>query len=104
LKLLLSSAIGDCFEVVISAADVSYKKPHSERLHICIEKLVVAADECVNIGNTVIDAQTAKAAGITPIGVFGRAGNSAQQCQAGVHRLIPGVEYLSGLVKIKKTG
>ncbi len=60
----------DNFEVVIGGEDVSAFKPDPEGLIKAIRTLDLSKDDCVFVGDSVIDAQTAQNAGVDFIGVL----------------------------------
>jgi pyrophosphatase PpaX len=66
----------DCFELVIGSDDTAKHKPDPEPLLLAAERLGVAADSCVYVGDSPFDMQAARAAGITAVaalwGMFSR--------------------------------
>ncbi len=58
------------FEVVIGGEDVSEFKPDPEGLIKAIHMLDLSKEDCVFVGDSVIDAQTAQNAGVDFIGVL----------------------------------
>ena len=68
---LLSRYLGDDFlDVVIGGEDVRAHKPSPEGLLAALDCLKVAADEALVLGDSVVDAQTARAAGVDFAGVL----------------------------------
>jgi pyrophosphatase PpaX len=69
-------SLEDCFELVIGSDDTAKHKPDPEPLLLAAERLGVAADSCVSVGDSPFDMQAARAAGITAVaalwGMFSR--------------------------------
>ncbi len=61
--------IDDMIDVIIGGDDVKYPKPHPMALLTAIEKLKVDKNDVVYIGDNLIDAKTAAAAGVDFIAV-----------------------------------
>lgn len=59
----------DYADVIIGPEDISIGKPHPEGLLMAIEKLNVKKEETLYIGDSIIDAETARNAGVDFIGV-----------------------------------
>ena len=88
LELLYSAGVEGLFDAVVTGADVSKRKPDPEGLHKCLDCLGVKANEAVYVGDTSIDMQASRAAGMTAIAVLSGAGDSTALCEAGAHRII----------------
>lgn len=88
LELLFNAGLGDFFDAIISAEDVKKRKPDPEGLLLCLDKLGVNAETAIYVGDTSIDMQAARAAGLRPVAVLSGAGNAEVLCQAGAHRLV----------------
>lgn len=88
LELLYSAGVRDLFDAVVSGADVSRRKPDPEGLYLCLNSLGVDASDAVYVGDTSIDMQASRAAGMTAVAVLSGAGNSAALCTAGAHRIV----------------
>ncbi len=88
LELLYSAGVQDLFDAVVTGADVARRKPHPEGLLKCLDALGVKASDAVYVGDTSIDMQAGRAAGMTAVAVLSGAGNSAALCEAGAHRII----------------
>ncbi|MFI1799398.1 HAD family hydrolase [Streptomyces sp. NPDC020379] len=67
--LLTAAGLRDLFAVVIGADQVSRPKPDPESGHAVMEKLQVAAEQTVMVGDTTHDLLMAKAAGMRSIAV-----------------------------------
>ena len=68
--ILRKTGIDKFVEVVITADDVQYKKPAGEPLVICSQKLGIAPEKSVYVGDSRIDIKAGKAAGMKTIGVL----------------------------------
>ena len=77
LELLREAGILDRFDSIVLAADVSRRKPDPEGMVKCLRQLGVAPDCAVYIGDTPIDIQASRAAGVRAVGVLTGAGDSA---------------------------
>lgn len=62
---------GFAFHECVFGCDVKEKKPHPEGLLLCLERLRVAADEAVYVGDSPEDVAMARAAGVYSIAVPG---------------------------------
>lgn len=62
--------LSDCFECIVGAEDVKKCKPHPEPLFLAAEKMGVSPKNTIYIGDSVHDAQAAKAANMQFIGVL----------------------------------
>jgi HAD superfamily hydrolase (TIGR01509 family) len=69
--------VRDRFDAVVLGPDVSQRKPHPEGLVKCLHKLGVKADEALYVGDTPVDIQASRAAGVRALGVLSGAGDSA---------------------------
>ncbi len=59
------------FHECVFGCDVKEKKPHPEGLLLCLERLSIAADEAVYVGDSPEDVAMARAAGVYSIAVPG---------------------------------
>jgi len=57
------------FDLLVGAQDVSNHKPHPESVHITLDRLNVAPDDAVVIGDSTYDLDMARNAGVDAIGV-----------------------------------
>jgi HAD superfamily hydrolase (TIGR01549 family) len=65
-------AIGgdDPVHAIVSSEDVEHSKPSPEIVQKAVEAAGVPAERCVMVGDSVYDAQAARAAGVTAVGVL----------------------------------
>lgn len=101
LDLLDRAGVRDLFDAVITGSDVTRRKPHPEGLLKCM-RLLDATPECTAyVGDTSIDMQASRAAGVTALAVLSGAGDSASLCRGGAHRIVPDHGRLIGLFSVK---
>lgn len=67
---LVAVGLETLFEIVITADDVQNKKPHAEPLVLCSDKLGLAPENCVYVGDTRVDIKAGKAAGMQTAAVL----------------------------------
>ncbi len=77
LELLRNQGVLDRFDSIITGADVSRRKPDPEGILKCLRHLGVAPERAVYIGDTPIDIQASRAAGVRAVGVLSGACDSA---------------------------
>ena len=69
-EILTNNNLISYFDNIVGGEDVSSHKPDPEGMYKIIEALKVDKNECVYIGDSVVDAETAKNAGISYIAVL----------------------------------
>lgn len=67
---LKNEGVDTLFEVIITSDDVKERKPAPDPLIICSQKLELKTANCVYVGDTTIDMQAGKAAGMHTVGVL----------------------------------
>ena len=95
---LEQSGLLDLFDQVVTAKDVTHRKPDPEGLLLCLDRMGVAAAESAYIGDTVADVRASHAAGLYAVGMLTGAGDSALLSAAGAHRLLADLRYLPELL------
>lgn len=98
LDLLYGLGVAGMFDAVITGYDVKKRKPDPEGLNKCLERMDVAPGDAVYVGDSVIDMQASRAAGVLPIAVLTGAGTSANLCEAGAYRIVRSHEQVSDLL------
>lgn len=88
LELLRSDGVLDRFDSILLGADVSARKPDPEGILKCLKELGVAPDAAVYVGDTPVDIQASRAAGVRAVGVLTGAGDSAMLSMHGPDRLV----------------
>ena len=69
--------VRDRFDTVVLGPDVSQRKPHPEGIQKALSHLRVAPQHAVYVGDTPLDIQASRAAGVRAVGVLTGAGDSA---------------------------
>jgi phosphoglycolate phosphatase len=77
LEPLRDAGLIDLFEAVVTGEDVRRTKPAPEGLVRCASALQVSPADAVYVGDTTLDSQAARAAGMFAIALLGGAGGSA---------------------------
>jgi len=72
LRDLEGSAIGEFFQALVTGDDVGQPKPSPEGMHLALAALGARPDEAVYIGDTLLDLETAQAAGVRFLGIPSR--------------------------------
>lgn len=67
---LKQASVSDLIDVIVAADDVRYPKPAAEPLLLCAEKLGVAPEDCLYVGDMRTDIRAGHAAGMCAIGVL----------------------------------
>ena len=80
--------------VLVAMEDTAHHKPHPEPLLLALERLGVGADQCVYIGDAVVDVQAARAAGMAAIAVTWGAGERAALQTAGPVAVVDTIDEL----------
>lgn len=88
LDMLREDGILDRFDVVILGADVTKRKPDPEGIIECLRRLNVAPDAAIYVGDSSVDIQASRAAGVRAVGVLTGAGDSASLSTDWPDRLI----------------
>ncbi|MDE0514170.1 MAG: HAD-IA family hydrolase [Gammaproteobacteria bacterium] len=98
LDLLFGLGVADMFDAVVTGYDVKKRKPDPEGLNKCLKHMDIAPGDAVYVGDSVIDMQASRAAGVLPIAVLTGAGTSASLCEAGAHRIVRSHEQVRALL------
>jgi phosphoglycolate phosphatase len=86
------------FEEVVTARDVTRRKPDPEGILLCMERMGLNAADTVYIGDTVADIRASHAAGLFAVGVLTGAGNSPLLSGAGAHRILADLHHLPAIL------
>ena len=70
LRPLRQAGIEKMLQIIVTADDVVNKKPHAEPLIKGSQKLGIAVDKCVYVGDTRVDIRAGNAAGMKTVGVL----------------------------------
>lgn len=99
LELLRDGGILDRFDSIVLGADVSRRKPDPEGIVKCLRQLNVAPGAAVYVGDTPLDIQASRAAGVHAVGVLTGACDSAMLSLHGPDRLVASHARLLGIVE-----
>jgi HAD superfamily hydrolase (TIGR01549 family) len=77
LELLRKDGVLDRFDAIVLGADVARRKPNPEGIVKCLRELGIAPDAALYVGDTPVDIQASRAAGVRAVAVLGGAGDSA---------------------------
>ena len=98
LELLRENGVLDRFDSIVLGADVSRRKPDPEGILKCLKELGAARDAAVYVGDTPVDIQASRAAGVRAVGVLTGASDSATMSAHGPDRLVASHAGLTGVV------
>ena len=68
-ELLVAKGLDDVFDLIVGGEDVSAAKPSPEGVLIALDRLHVRKEDVLYVGDSVVDAETAQAAGVSFGGV-----------------------------------
>ena len=77
---------------------MSQRKPHPEGILKCLEQLGVAPEAAIYVGDTPLDIQASRAAGVCAVGVLTGAGDSALLSTHEPDRLVASHAKLAGIL------
>ncbi len=101
LEPLRGDGLLDHFDVVVTARDVTRRKPAPEGLLKCADALGVAPADAVYVGDTPLDVEAARAAGMSAIALLAGAGDSALLSASGPDRVVATHEALLDVLHIR---
>ena len=64
-KVLESNGLTGFFDIVVSSLDVQNPKPHPESIYRILDFFHLPKEQCLYVGDSMVDWQTARAAGVT---------------------------------------
>ncbi len=70
-KQLRDFALADYFSTCICCEDAPKRKPHPAPLNLALDRIGLAPEECIYVGDTAEDIEMSRRAGVRPIGVLG---------------------------------
>ena len=88
LELLREDGVLDRFDAVVLGEDVARRKPDPEGLLKCLAKLHIDAGQAAYVGDTQVDIQASRSAGMHAVAVLSGAADSAQLSLCEPDRLI----------------
>ncbi|MBI2960820.1 MAG: HAD family hydrolase [Betaproteobacteria bacterium] len=99
LELLREDGILERFDTVILGTDVAKRKPDPEGILECLRRLAIAPEEAIYVGDTAVDIQASRAAGVRAVGVLTGAADSATLSAHWPDRLLPSHAGLTAIVE-----
>jgi phosphoglycolate phosphatase len=63
-EVLESNGLLEFFDIVVSSLDVQHPKPHPESIYKILDFFKISPEQCLYVGDSPIDWQTARAAGV----------------------------------------
>ena len=99
LELLREQGLLDRFAAVVLASDVTRRKPDPQGILLCLQRLGVAPQAAIYVGDTPLDIQASRAAGVHSVGVLTGAGDSALLSSHWPDRLLASHAGLSGIIE-----
>ena len=72
LRELAENGLAAYFPVVVTGGDVLHPKPAPDGIQLALEKLGIESQECIYVGDTSLDFETAMNAGVRFIGIPSR--------------------------------
>ena len=86
-ELLVARGLDDVFDIIVGGEDVSAAKPSPEGVLMALDRLQVSREEVLYVGDSAVDAETARAAGVSFAGVT-HGVTTAEELSAYPHRLV----------------
>ena len=81
------------FALVLGPLDVARPKPHPDMIHAILEKLGFSAEQALYVGDMVLDAESAAAAGVEAV-LVSSGGNTLSELTATGRPVIPDIRLL----------
>ena len=88
------------FNGIVGREDVTHRKPHPEPVLKCLEHLRLAPHQAVYIGDSPIDIQAGKAAGVVTVGVLTGTSTDAVMRQEQADYILPSIAELPRLLAL----
>lgn len=86
----------------VFGSDVTHKKPHPEALELCLERLRVAPDQAVLVGDSPEDIAMARAAGVISIAVAGGYPNRESLLAAGPDHFAQSLAEVGEIIDVRR--
>jgi len=82
-------ALSPFFKAIATSQTCKYTKPFPDPIHWAAERMGVRPDECVMVGDTVVDIRAGKAAGAQTVGLLCGFGTERELNKAGADLIVP---------------
>jgi HAD superfamily hydrolase (TIGR01509 family) len=99
LELLREEGILDRFDAIVLGADVVRHKPDPEVILKCLHELRVAPQVAIYVGDSQVDIQASRAAGVRAVGVLTGAADCAMLSLCAPDRLVSSHAKLPGIIE-----
>jgi HAD superfamily hydrolase (TIGR01549 family) len=80
--------IGDLFKVIVTSQSTRHTKPFPDPMRYAAEKLAIAPENCLMVGDTPVDIRSARLAGMQSVGVLCGFGREKGLRQAGADMIL----------------
>jgi phosphoglycolate phosphatase len=94
----------ECFSTIVGAEDVNEYKPDPQGLQMAMERLAIARDELLYVGDSQVDAETAKRARVPFVAVTSGVTPKAAFDQHPKHAVLDSVAELPGWLSARAGG
>jgi N-acetyl-D-muramate 6-phosphate phosphatase len=88
----------DYFQVIVTAISAEHTKPYPDPILYAAEKMGVAPEECLMIGDTTVDIRAGKAAGAQTVGVLCGFGERAELERRGADLILENTSELASVL------
>lgn len=88
------------FDVIVTGLSARYTKPYPDPILLAAQKMNVAPENCLMIGDTTVDIRAGKAAGAQTVGVLCGFGEEPELRKIGADEIIADTPKLLGLLGI----
>lgn len=86
------------FDVIVTALSARHTKPYPDPIDLAAEKIGVAPQACVMIGDTTVDIRAGRAAGAQTVGVLCGYGEEAELRRQGADLILSNTADLAGVL------
>lgn len=92
------------FDAIVTGLSVEHTKPYPDPILFAAQKMKIAPENCLMIGDTTVDIRAGKAAGAQTVGVLCGFGEEPELRKMGADAIIKDTTQLPGLLKHKNHG
>lgn len=86
------------FDVIVTGLSAKYTKPYPDPIFLAAEKMKVAPEECLMIGDTTVDIRAGKSAGAQTVGVLCGFGEEFELRKMGADEIVENTTKLLNLL------
>jgi phosphoglycolate phosphatase len=102
--ILKRESLGDAFDAVVGGNDVQNLKPHPEALFAAMRRLGVSPWDCIYVGDSIVDAEAARRAGIQFVAVLSGVTSRADFDSFPVSEILNHVGELPAWLEVPRNG